>query len=148
MDSKRCQVIEFVVAQLHDSRERFGSNDYVCPVNENSSFDCGSIMMEALTEGMRNVGLTCPRPEVPFSTLSFIYLYSAVDDIASPVWSAVGGKKASQSQQHGCHLIDTIAGIVFGAMNSIVGLDLFDLDIGKFAEWNIRVDETTSERYE
>ncbi|KAF2026285.1 hypothetical protein EK21DRAFT_103357 [Setomelanomma holmii] len=88
IDCRRYQVIESVVSQLHDLLDTYRSSKYECPDGTNNSFQCGAIMLGALTKQLDGMALLSPRLEVPFPGLSFAALCTKAKSMKSPAWSA------------------------------------------------------------
>ncbi|RYN23429.1 hypothetical protein AA0112_g9345 [Alternaria arborescens] len=122
IDNTRYQAIEFFIEGLHDRLEKYRSTDYVCPYDANWSFLCGSFLLGGMMKELSRLGLYQPRPEVPFTSLSFNNLCDLVRDIRDVQWS-IGGSW----NEHPCTLRAAIITLIKDVSTAIGGLNLGDL---------------------
>lgn len=122
IDNTRYQAIEFFIEALHDRLEKYQSTDYVCPYDASRSFLCGSFLLGGMMKELSRLGLYQPRPEVPFTSLSFNGLCDLVQDIRDIQWS-IGGSW----NEHPCTLRAAIITLIKDVSTAIGGLNLGDL---------------------
>ncbi|KAF2127448.1 hypothetical protein P153DRAFT_67816 [Dothidotthia symphoricarpi CBS 119687] len=123
---KRYQVIESVIEPLHALLDKYRNSKYVCPRNDDLSFQCGSFLLGALTRELDRLDLFSPRPEIPFYKITFDSLCKLVQNIMSPEWRHSGYSSHGYSSQnilHACSLKTEVTGIVNKATAGLEGLD-------------------------
>ena len=142
MDHKRYQAIEAIISGIHDQFAKFRSSKYTCPSKSAVSFQCGSMLLGALSKSVDSVNMLLPRPEVPFSGYNFEDLCNQLHGVQSPQWydgpctytnnnnyNYNYGVQHPQQQQHGCTLTASVNSIVTAAEVHIRGLSLDEGDI-------------------
>jgi len=121
LDCKRYQAIESVIEQLHQHLEKYRRTDYTCLYGTALSFQCGSFLLGSMMKEMSRLGLCEPRPEVPFTDLSFSALCEQVQGMQSPSWFQ-GSYNA-----HQCNLRMVTATLIAEVSKAVGGLSLSEL---------------------
>jgi hypothetical protein len=107
-----------VISRVYLLIDQYGSSDYECPQNQQSSFQCGSFLLGALLKELDRINLRLTRPEVPFPGLSFNGLCEVLRSIQSPEWYEKKG-----SYRHICNL-RVRASLILAIAPQVAGLDL------------------------
>jgi hypothetical protein len=68
--------------------------------------------------------LLSPRPEIPFTGLSFSGLCNKLKPIKSPTWSTYDPYGYNSRAQHSCDLNNTVTKIVVDAAAAVGGLNI------------------------
>jgi hypothetical protein len=108
----------------------YASVDYECPESDHHSFQCGSIMLGALTKELRRTSLLSPRPEVPFLKLSFDSVCDLVTSIQSPIWFMKEISRRYHTAEHTCDLKITVSAMKKTATAATTGLKLSEIKNG------------------
>ncbi|KAF1997269.1 hypothetical protein P154DRAFT_606539 [Amniculicola lignicola CBS 123094] len=103
IDLRRLQAIEDIVSRLHELLDGYRSATYSCAVGNVYSFQCGSMLLGALTKQLDEAKLLSPRLEVPFAERSFGDICGTVRLMTSPGWIHRKG-----SGLHTCSLATTL----------------------------------------
>ena len=133
IDSKRYQAIECVIEGVHSLLDKYRQSDYVCEVNTSQSFVCGSFLLGALLKELDAHALLMPRPEAPFTKLSFKGICGKVQTIQSPGWAVPTVNNYYGQNRHGCSLNTAVEPIVAKAKVAVVGLELDTMKKGPVA---------------
>lgn len=98
------------------------------------------MMLGALTKQMKSQGLLLPRPEFPFSGLSFEAVVRSAHDLRSPNWHHIGtespnwsqkGKSRKYSGMYNCQIETQVAPILESLEDYTQGLDLGNFPSGR-----------------
>jgi hypothetical protein len=125
---RRSQAIQSLIDRLHVHLAKYRMRDYVCPEEKSQSLQCGCVLLGALTRELDRLELLSPRPQKPFSFLSYNLLCDSMKTIQSPIWiyrghaQLLGGPRPTLA--HKCSLQAVVAGIVNDAAATVTGLDL------------------------
>jgi hypothetical protein len=121
IDQARDQAIAAIISQLHVLLEEYRKPTYSCPIG--SSFECGSILHDALTKELNSTGLMVRCPMDPSSGLTLEKIYSKIHNIESPTWRDVRLRRS-----HLCDLNENVTEVADRVMSGVNGLKLEDFD--------------------
>jgi hypothetical protein len=124
IDSRRYEAIESVMEGLHQRLEMYRTTDYVCPYDDDMSFQCGSFLFGGMTKELSRLGLYQPRPNIPFPRLSFITLCEQVREMRCPRWYSSGYNSRGS---HPCTLSESMATLIKDVSDGVGGLNVGDL---------------------
>lgn len=104
------------IAELKTLARTYSNVDYVCPVSEDQSFTCGSLLSGALTKELEILDLT-PYPSKPFDGMSLETLRWKIGCIRAVSWCApqdwrtdVYGRRTSiPDAAHACNLKNQVS---------------------------------------
>jgi len=92
---------------------------YSCICDKAVSFECGSMLLGALTKQMNNMGILTPKPVAPFSGFSLEELQNSIKSIRTPKWCF------KNHSEHPCSL-DSVIHEVSDVIDRAQGLVLSD----------------------
>ncbi|KAF2258087.1 hypothetical protein CC78DRAFT_572744 [Lojkania enalia] len=122
IDDARIKGIESLVSGFNTLSGKFLSDAYLCPVTHgNKSYECGCILLGALTKAMNNIGIR--NGETPFDGLSFMDICHRMASRTTPIWYQSSSSGHYQSQ-HPCNLKTYVKDVIVEASRGIQGLNL------------------------
>jgi len=83
IETCRSELIEGAIDVCQGWFDKFCSG-YCCIQDEKCSFECGSMLLGALTRQMNNMAILSPRPTAPYAGLSFAELRYGIKSIKAP----------------------------------------------------------------
>jgi len=123
IDTRRYLAIESLIEGLYKRLEMYRSTDYTCRYSGDShmSFQCGSVLLGSLMKELYRLGLDQPRPEIPFSGLSFSVLCGQVQNMKSTEWYH------ARNDYHPCNLKTALGDLTTDVSGTIIDLSLEEL---------------------
>jgi hypothetical protein len=114
------------MAELHRLLQVYRDFDYVCPQDQDLSFQCGAFLFGALLKYMENWGFRSPRPKSPFMGISLADISNKRRAICESSWGREDSawKAHRMYRAHPCRLDIEIDKIVQKAMTILSGLEL------------------------
>lgn len=119
--------------QLYNLVDKYCDPNYECPYDDTQSDRCACNLLGALTRGMRSMGLSMPRPEIPFEGLSLEGLCGKIPEISSPTLTTrLTTRTPVKRGTHGyrdiveqeCNLTETVTALTEVSRKSLRGLEL------------------------
>lgn len=123
IEEDRMQATGTIFSQLQALIDEYRCQSYTCPTGD--SFECGSMLLGALTKEMELQGLF-PVPTAPFIGWSISELYTKIQRLRSPSWSSSSKSKKSR---HRCDLGARIMAIANPVTHLADGPRLEDLEL-------------------
>jgi hypothetical protein len=108
--------MESVVSGLAEQLGVYRSATYICPINSICSFQCGSMLLGALTKETDSLGLLSTRLERPYLGQTFDALCVKTRSIQSSTWLH------SSYSPHSCDVSTAVNSIVDQAVANVAGL--------------------------
>ena len=122
MELRRHKAIKAIISTCHNWIEKL-RDTYECPMRDDYSYACGSILLGAFTKEMHRLGYLSPKLEIPFAGQSFESICKNVKEIKSPQWCHPA---SHYSRWHDCNLQSTLSPDVDAIMANTQGLHLHD----------------------
>lgn len=129
LEFQRYHAIEAIISTCHGWIQRF-RDTYTCPMKDDQSFSCSSILLGALTKEMHRLSYLSPELEIPFEGRSIESIYKNVREMTSPIWchdcnfGYHNYHREKYHRPHTCSLQSTLGPSVDAILEDIQGLDL------------------------
>ncbi|KAF2848991.1 hypothetical protein T440DRAFT_490845 [Plenodomus tracheiphilus IPT5] len=128
LDCTRSRTIQGVVSSGLHWLETFNSA-WRCEYDPTRSFECGSMLLGALSKELKRIGFRSPKPSAPFGGKSVESVCKDVRSIRSPLWqSQAKGREATNDEVHTCSFMDTLLPDIEDILLNTEGLELADFE--------------------
>ncbi|KAF2441506.1 hypothetical protein P171DRAFT_392839 [Karstenula rhodostoma CBS 690.94] len=128
IDLKRYEAMEHVIESLHGLREKYLDLDYACTQDPDYSFNCGSTLYGAISKEMLAIQILSPRPQIPFTGMSFEGVCAGVRNFRSS--SNNNGYRLGyyndyrHTQAHSCSLTTAVTEVIDNVVSTVGGFQL------------------------
>ncbi|KAK7190964.1 hypothetical protein PSPO01_03127 [Paraphaeosphaeria sporulosa] len=124
IDLKRYKAMESIIESLHGLREMYLDPNYICFQSAPSSFTCGSMLYGAISKGMFAIDILSPRPQIPFTGMTFERLCTDVCDFKYPSAAGNSSYYYNHHQTHYCNLTTAVTRVVDSVVGTVGGFYL------------------------
>lgn len=120
MEARRSKAIAEVFTICNNWLEKF-CDTYQCKHNTSASFECSSMLLGALTKGMKRLDMLSPRPAPPFDGISLEAICKQIKLMKSPTCHTQRAHSSAQDN-HVCSLQGTLFPDIDGVLSHTKGL--------------------------